>query len=130
MPPQLKAEVNVMPKVVHGDLQSLPPEARDFIESNAKLCQPESIHICDGSEEENKKILDIMVEQGMIKKLSKYENWWVAWRKSSIISELQYAFSMQFTFRTPYNPSIFALHEHFGMVAYIGEIRRKANFFL
>ncbi|NXJ71605.1 PCKGC protein, partial [Rostratula benghalensis] len=78
MPPQLKADVNVMPKVVQGDLQSLPPEARDFIESNAKLCQPESIHICDGSEEENKKILDIMVEQGMIKKLSKYENCWLA----------------------------------------------------
>ncbi|NXX55589.1 PCKGC protein, partial [Scopus umbretta] len=78
MPPQLKAEVNVMPKVVQGDLQSLPPEARDFIESNAKLCQPESIHICDGSEEENKKILDIMVEQGMIKKLSQYENCWLA----------------------------------------------------
>ncbi|NXK19554.1 PCKGC protein, partial [Arenaria interpres] len=78
MPPQLKAEVNVMPKVVQGDLQSLPPEARHFIESNAKLCQPESIHICDGSEEENKKILDIMVEQGMIKKLSKYENCWLA----------------------------------------------------
>lgn len=78
MPPELKAEVNIMPKVTQGDLESLPPEAREFIESNAKLCQPESIHICDGSEEENKKILDIMVEQGMIKKLSKYENWWVA----------------------------------------------------
>ncbi|NXV76754.1 PCKGC protein, partial [Atlantisia rogersi] len=78
MPPQLKAEVNVIPKVVQGDLQSLLPEVRDFIESNAKLCQPECIHICDGSEEENKKILDIMVEQGMIKKLSKYENCWLA----------------------------------------------------
>ncbi|KFW75546.1 Phosphoenolpyruvate carboxykinase, cytosolic [GTP] [Manacus vitellinus] len=78
MPPQLKAEMNVMPKVVQGDLESLSPEARDFIETNAKLCQPENIHICDGSEEENKKILDIMVEQGMIKKLSKYENCWLA----------------------------------------------------
>ncbi|KFV69386.1 Phosphoenolpyruvate carboxykinase, cytosolic [GTP] [Dryobates pubescens] len=78
MPPQLKAEVNVMPKVVQGDLDSFSPEARDFIESNAKLCQPESIHICDGSEEENKKILDIMVEHGMIKKLRKYENCWLA----------------------------------------------------
>ncbi|NWS95063.1 PCKGC protein, partial [Mionectes macconnelli] len=78
MPPQLKAEMNVMPKVVQGDLESLPPEARDFIETNAKLCQPENIHICDGSEEENKKILDIMVEQGMVKKLSKYENCWLA----------------------------------------------------
>ncbi|XP_027737052.1 phosphoenolpyruvate carboxykinase, cytosolic [GTP] isoform X2 [Empidonax traillii] len=70
--------MNVMPKVVHGDLESLPPEARDFIETNAKLCQPENIHICDGSEEENKKILDIMVEQGMVKKLRKYENCWLA----------------------------------------------------
>ncbi|XP_003212171.2 phosphoenolpyruvate carboxykinase, cytosolic [GTP] [Meleagris gallopavo] len=78
MPPELKAEVNVMPKVIQGDLESLPPQVREFIESNAKLCQPESIHICDGSEEENKKILDIMVEQGMIKKLSKYENCWLA----------------------------------------------------
>ncbi|NXS10309.1 PCKGC protein, partial [Neodrepanis coruscans] len=78
MPPQLKAEMNVMPKVVHGDLESLSPEARDFIETNAKLCQPENIHICDGSEEENKKLLGIMVEQGMIKKLSKYENCWLA----------------------------------------------------
>ncbi|XP_027553023.1 phosphoenolpyruvate carboxykinase, cytosolic [GTP] isoform X2 [Neopelma chrysocephalum] len=70
--------MNVMPKVVQGDLESLSPEARNFIETNAKLCQPENIHICDGSEEENKKILDIMVEQGMIKKLSKYENCWLA----------------------------------------------------
>ncbi|CAN8191458.1 unnamed protein product [Coccothraustes coccothraustes] len=78
MPPQLKANMNVMPKVVQGDWESLSPEARDFIETNAKLCQPECIHICDGSEEENKKILDIMVEQGMIKKLNKYENCWLA----------------------------------------------------
>ncbi|XP_041334426.1 phosphoenolpyruvate carboxykinase, cytosolic [GTP] [Pyrgilauda ruficollis] len=78
MPPQLKADMNVMPKVVQGDWESLSPEARNFIETNAKLCQPECIHICDGSEEENKKILDIMVEQGMIKKLNKYENCWLA----------------------------------------------------
>ncbi|NXO21494.1 PCKGC protein, partial [Cisticola juncidis] len=78
MPPQLKAEMNVLPKVVQGDLESLSPEAREFIETNAKLCQPECIHICDGSEEENKKLLDIMVEQGMIKKLNKYENCWLA----------------------------------------------------
>uniref|UniRef100_P05153 Phosphoenolpyruvate carboxykinase, cytosolic [GTP] n=1 Tax=Gallus gallus TaxID=9031 RepID=PCKGC_CHICK len=78
MAPELKTEVNIISKVIQGDLESLPPQVREFIESNAKLCQPESIHICDGSEEENKKILDIMVEQGMIKKLSKYENCWLA----------------------------------------------------
>ncbi|XP_066417817.1 phosphoenolpyruvate carboxykinase, cytosolic [GTP] isoform X2 [Molothrus aeneus] len=64
--------------MLDGSMESLPPEARDFIETNAKLCQPECIHICDGSDEENKKLLDIMVEQGMIKKLNKYENCWLA----------------------------------------------------
>uniref|UniRef100_A0A8D0L9S8 Phosphoenolpyruvate carboxykinase, cytosolic [GTP] n=1 Tax=Sphenodon punctatus TaxID=8508 RepID=A0A8D0L9S8_SPHPU len=78
MVPQLQTRRNVTPQVIQGDLQSLTPEVRDFIESNAKLCQADSIHICDGSEEENKKILDLMEEQGMIKKLSKYENSWLA----------------------------------------------------
>ncbi|ETE62568.1 Phosphoenolpyruvate carboxykinase, cytosolic [GTP], partial [Ophiophagus hannah] len=70
--------MNATPKVVQGDLKSLAPNVRKFIESNAKLCQPKAIHICDGSEDENKKILELMVEQGMIKKLRKYENCWLA----------------------------------------------------
>lgn len=75
MPPQLKTQLNITSKVVKGDLESLNEDVRGFIESNAKLCQPDSIHICDGSEGENKKILALMEEQGMVKKLSKYENW-------------------------------------------------------
>ena len=31
----------------------------------AKMCQPDRIHWCDGSEEENKRLLDEMVESGM-----------------------------------------------------------------
>lgn len=75
MTPQLKTRLNITPRLIQGDLKSLSQEVRHFIESNAKLCQPARIHICDGSEEENKNILDTMVEQGMIKKLKKYENW-------------------------------------------------------
>uniref|UniRef100_A0A8C4WF08 Phosphoenolpyruvate carboxykinase, cytosolic [GTP] n=1 Tax=Gopherus evgoodei TaxID=1825980 RepID=A0A8C4WF08_9SAUR len=78
MTPQLKTQLNITPRLIQGDLKSLSQEVRYFIESNAKLCQPARIHICDGSEEENKNILDIMVEQGMIKKLKKYENCWLA----------------------------------------------------
>ncbi|XP_005305892.2 phosphoenolpyruvate carboxykinase, cytosolic [GTP] isoform X2 [Chrysemys picta bellii] len=78
MTPQLKTRLNIIPQLIQGDLKSLSQEVRYFIESNAKLCQPARIHICDGSEEENKNILDIMVEQGMIKKLKKYENCWLA----------------------------------------------------
>lgn len=75
MPAQLQRQISVTPKVIQGDLKHLAPGVRDFIESNAQLCQPEFIHICDGSEAENKKILELMAEQGMIKKLEKYENW-------------------------------------------------------
>ncbi|KAL7891099.1 hypothetical protein AOLI_G00005750 [Acnodon oligacanthus] len=42
------------------------------------LCQPDALHICDGSEEENNTILDHLQEQGVIKKLTKYENCWLA----------------------------------------------------
>nr|XP_020653173.1 phosphoenolpyruvate carboxykinase, cytosolic [GTP] isoform X1 [Pogona vitticeps] len=78
MPAQLQRQTSSIPKVIQGDLKNLAPRVRDFIESNAQLCQPEFIHICDGSEAENKKLLELMVEQGMIKKLKKYENCWLA----------------------------------------------------
>ena len=44
---------------------------------NVTLCQPDALHICDGSEEENRAVLTQLEEQGLIKKLRKYENWWV-----------------------------------------------------
>ena len=48
---------------------------RDFITQHARVMQPKSIHICDGSETENKSLLHLMLQKGMIKKLPKYENW-------------------------------------------------------
>ncbi|XP_055508019.1 phosphoenolpyruvate carboxykinase, cytosolic [GTP]-like [Leucoraja erinacea] len=64
--------------MVQGDLNNLSPGVRNFVEESAKLCQPASIHICDGSEEENGQILAMMEEQGMIKRLRKYHNCWLA----------------------------------------------------
>lgn len=49
--------------------------------------------------------------------------------KSSIISELENSFSILFTQKTSYNSPIFAFHEHFGTLAYIGEILRKSKLF-
>ena len=37
----------------------------EWVKEWADLCQPDSIHWCDGSEEENQKLLDIMVKSGM-----------------------------------------------------------------
>jgi len=48
---------------------------QNFIVENEKLCKPDNVHICDGSIEENKKLLDEMQKDGEIKKLTKYENW-------------------------------------------------------
>ncbi|KAM8947767.1 phosphoenolpyruvate carboxykinase, cytosolic [GTP] [Pelodytes ibericus] len=78
MPAKLKSELLISGIVTNGDLHSLPADISDFIAISASLCQPESIYICDGSEEENKKILHQMEDTGMIKRLDKYENCWLA----------------------------------------------------
>uniref|UniRef100_A0A3P9IBV6 Phosphoenolpyruvate carboxykinase, cytosolic [GTP] n=1 Tax=Oryzias latipes TaxID=8090 RepID=A0A3P9IBV6_ORYLA len=78
MPPQIQSQNQCGIRVLQGDLSSLSPAVREFVETNVVLCQPESLHICDGSDEENRAILIQLQEQGMIKKLSKYENCWLA----------------------------------------------------
>lgn len=75
MPPQLQSQKDSSLRILQGDLSALSPAVRDFVEANAILCQPDSLHICDGSDEENRAILTQLEEQGMIKKLTKYENW-------------------------------------------------------
>lgn len=64
--------------VVHGDLKRLHPSVKSYIEDKANLCQPDSIHICDGSDAENKALLSLMQKQGIIVPLTKYENCWLA----------------------------------------------------
>lgn len=36
-----------------------------WIEEIAKLCQPDQIYICDGSEEENQRLINLLVEDGL-----------------------------------------------------------------
>lgn len=78
MPAPQKTELQISGIVTQGNLDSLSPDVVDFIVTYARICQPENIHICDGSEEENKKLLHHMEETGMIKRLHKYENCWLA----------------------------------------------------
>uniref|UniRef100_A0A6P8PZ64 Phosphoenolpyruvate carboxykinase [GTP], mitochondrial n=1 Tax=Geotrypetes seraphini TaxID=260995 RepID=A0A6P8PZ64_GEOSA len=65
-------------RVLNGDLDRLSRKVQDFVVSGAKLCQPDSIHICDGSAEENGRVLALLEEGGVIKRLNKYENCWLA----------------------------------------------------
>lgn len=78
MPPQLHNGLDFSAKVIQGSLDSLPQAVRKFVEGNAQLCQPEYIHICDGSEEEYGQLLAHMQEEGVIRKLKKYDNCWLA----------------------------------------------------
>ena len=48
-----------------------------FLEHDVELCQPSFIHICDGSDEENRLMLDILIAEGIVQPLPKYENWYV-----------------------------------------------------
>ncbi|XP_073707390.1 phosphoenolpyruvate carboxykinase, cytosolic [GTP] [Garra rufa] len=78
MPPQLQSQNQPSTRVLQGDLASLSASLREFIENSVNLCQPDALHICDGSDEENRSILRLLEEQGVIKKLSKYNNCWLA----------------------------------------------------
>ncbi|PZC72166.1 hypothetical protein B5X24_HaOG211791 [Helicoverpa armigera] len=59
-------------------LAALTPKVRAFVERSAALCQPEHVHVCDGSEAEAAALLHIMQQQGMLKRLPKYDNCWLA----------------------------------------------------
>ncbi|KAL0191874.1 hypothetical protein M9458_014572, partial [Cirrhinus mrigala] len=74
MPPQLPSQNQPSTRVLQGDLASLSASLREFIENSVNLCQPDGLHICDGSDEENRSILRLLEEQGVIKRLSKYNN--------------------------------------------------------
>ncbi|XP_026477404.1 phosphoenolpyruvate carboxykinase [GTP] [Ctenocephalides felis] len=65
-------------KVIHGEISSLSPKVRSYVEDAATLCQPQQIHICDGSESENSQLLKLMLQQGTIQPLPKYDNCWLA----------------------------------------------------
>jgi phosphoenolpyruvate carboxykinase (GTP) len=50
-------------------------QVRAYIQESTSLCEPQNIHICDGSETENSSLLRLMVQQGTIQALPKYDNW-------------------------------------------------------
>ena len=56
-------------------LSDLSPSIQKFINEQAKICQPDKIHICDGSEEENRAIIQQLLDDGRLVQLSKYDNW-------------------------------------------------------
>lgn len=58
-------------------LAALTPKVRAFIERSAALCEPDHVHVCDGSDAEAGALLQLMQQQGTIKPLPKYDNCWL-----------------------------------------------------
>lgn len=56
----------------------LPPKVKAFVEESVSICQPQRVHICDGTEKENSEIIQTLQRDGMIRPLTKYENCWLA----------------------------------------------------
>ncbi|CAH1268850.1 PCK1 [Branchiostoma lanceolatum] len=77
MPP-VPAQTQTSVRTLHGDLDKLQPRVRTWVEQQARICQPDNIHICDGTLEENNIILNMLESQKVIKKLPKYDNCWLA----------------------------------------------------
>jgi phosphoenolpyruvate carboxykinase (GTP) len=60
-----------------GGLQvsSLSPRIQEYIKEHVKVCQPDSVYVCDGSDVENQALLSKLEAAGRIRKLEKYDNW-------------------------------------------------------
>lgn len=57
---------------------SLPDTVREYVARKATLVGCKEVHICDGSEEERKRLVDMMAASGMLSPLRKHENCWLA----------------------------------------------------
>ncbi|XP_065175825.1 phosphoenolpyruvate carboxykinase, cytosolic [GTP]-like [Sycon ciliatum] len=61
-----------------GDFSLLNAAVSDFLEQYVRTCSPSRLHLCDGSDEENKKLCELMRESGMVRPLTskEYTNCW------------------------------------------------------
>jgi len=66
LPPQIT--------VVHGNFESLAPKVQEFVVERVKWCEPNELHICDGSDQEFKSLIEGLVKIGAAEKLDKYDN--------------------------------------------------------
>lgn len=66
---------SIASQVLYGRWSDLPKKVQHYVEDNVKLCQPDTIHICDGSDRENQMLLYILQRDGMIRPLPKMDNW-------------------------------------------------------
>ncbi|CAG5118678.1 unnamed protein product, partial [Candidula unifasciata] len=65
-------------RVIYGDVSQLPNKVRHYVDENVRLCKPDTVHICDGSDREYELLTYILQKDGILKMLPKFENCWLA----------------------------------------------------
>uniref|UniRef100_A0A3Q1K9G9 phosphoenolpyruvate carboxykinase (GTP) n=1 Tax=Anabas testudineus TaxID=64144 RepID=A0A3Q1K9G9_ANATE len=61
-----------------ASIPSLPSPVADFVKGAVEECKPAGVHVVTGTPEETANILAGLERDGMVKKLTKYENCWLA----------------------------------------------------
>ncbi|KAK7881618.1 hypothetical protein WMY93_030027 [Mugilogobius chulae] len=61
-----------------ASVPSLPPAVAEFVKGAVEECKPSGVHVVTGTPEETANILAGLEMEGMVKKLPKYENCWLA----------------------------------------------------
>uniref|UniRef100_A0A3B4BHV2 phosphoenolpyruvate carboxykinase (GTP) n=1 Tax=Periophthalmus magnuspinnatus TaxID=409849 RepID=A0A3B4BHV2_9GOBI len=61
-----------------ASVPSLPPAVAEFVKGAAEECKPSGVHVVTGTPEETANILAGLEQEGMVKKLPKYKNCWLA----------------------------------------------------
>ena len=64
--------------VIKGDWARLPYLVREWTEKQIDLCQPDALHIMDGSLSEDKALKAMLVKKGILIPLPKYDNCFLA----------------------------------------------------
>ncbi len=75
---QLQEPENAPCEVVSGDWGALPICVRQWARKNIELCRPDALHIMSGSEKEDSSLKEQLVEQGVLQRLPKYDNCFLA----------------------------------------------------
>lgn len=67
------ASVGVRPL---ASVASLPSAVADFVKGAVEECKPSNVHVVTGTPEETANILSGLENEGMVKRLPKYQNWY------------------------------------------------------
>lgn len=64
---------------------------REFVQTAIDLCQPDSVHFCDGSQAEDEKLLALMVKQGTLRRLNDKlrPNSYLAWSDPKDVARVE-----------------------------------------